>query len=149
MPCRDYQSDSQDYYDSYQKMKKQCDKLARIACKSLQELEDNSVIDVLLLKDDEVREWWIAHQEADRKEKARVAEIERREQLKADALSRLTDEEKEVLGLAKAKKSKSGNKSLSQIARRINVPNVVDLQQMSQELQDIYDWIHKDEDECE
>jgi hypothetical protein len=70
MPCRDYQSDSySDPEDSwqYRKLKTHADMLARIACKALTELESNSIEDLLLLKDDEVRTWWAAHKEADRK----------------------------------------------------------------------------------
>ena len=108
MPCRDYESDSWD--SSYDKtralvaMKEQADKLARIACKAMETLEENGVEDFLLLKDDEVRQWWQAHKEADRKEKARVAEQERKTRVRAEALARLSDEEKELLGLAKPKK---------------------------------------------
>ena len=101
MPCRDYESDSPSYYDDYTRMKKQADKLARIACKALTALEELEKEDFLLLKDDEVRTWWMQHQEADRAEKAKVAEKARRARIKADVLNRLTDEEKLILGLKK------------------------------------------------
>ena len=106
MPCQSYESNwANDYNDSkIKKLKAEADKLARIACKAMDALTELEQEDFLLLKDDEVREWWQAHQEADRKERARVAEIERKAQIKAEALARLSDEEKEVLGLAKAKK---------------------------------------------
>lgn len=106
MPCRDYESDGYDYHAESVKMKQQADKLARIACKAMTVLEENGIEDFLLLQDDEVRTWWAQHKEADRKEKARVAEIERKERVKAEALARLSDEEKELLGLAKPKKHK-------------------------------------------
>lgn len=105
MPCRDYESDPG--YDHREQYKEQLDRLARIACKAMTELTKTGRGDFLILKDDEVREWWEAHLEADRKEKARVAEQERRARLKADALARLTDEEKEILGLTKSKKKKT------------------------------------------
>ena len=105
MPCRDYDSDSWSTPSTEnRKLKEQADMLARIACKAMTALEENELEDFLLLKDDEVRAWWLKHKEADRKEKARIAEQERRERIKADALNRLTDEEKEVLGLTKPKK---------------------------------------------
>ena len=107
MPCRDYESDAWGNTNSTRevaKLKQQADKLARIACKAMDALEANGVEDFLLLKDNEVREWWAQHKEADRKEKARLAEIERKERVKAEALARLSDEEKELLGLAKSKK---------------------------------------------
>lgn len=113
MPCRDYESDSWGYDNSAEvrKLKAQADKLARIACKAMDALEELEQEDFLLLKDDEVRQWWQAHKEADRKEKARVAERERRERVKAEALARLSAEEKELLGLAKPSKKKSSAKS--------------------------------------
>lgn len=106
MPCRDYESDDWDYDNSREvrKLKEQADRLARIACKAMDALEELEQEDFLLLKDDEVREWWMKHKEADRKEKARVAEIERRKRVKEEALARLSDEEKELLGLAQPKK---------------------------------------------
>ena len=105
MPCKSYEDDyrSGSPTDSwqYKELKANNDKLARIACKAMTELESNSIGDFLLLKDDEVRTWWLAHKEADRKaqeaavEKARVAKVKR------DALKKLTDEEKKVLGIKK------------------------------------------------
>jgi hypothetical protein len=83
------------------RLKAEADKLARIACEALTELEKVGKADFLILKNDELREWWEAHKEADRKEQARIAEAERRERVRKEALSRLTDEEKELLGLKK------------------------------------------------
>lgn len=105
MPCKSYEDDyrSGSPTDSwqYRELKANNDKLARIACKAMTELESNSIGDFLLLKDDEVRTWWLAHKEADRKaqearvEKARLAKVRR------DALKKLTDEERKVLGIKK------------------------------------------------
>jgi len=114
MPCQSYDSswDSHDSdRDKIRELKKQADMLARIACKALTELEDNKISDVLLLKDDEVRVWWAAHKEADRKERERVAELERRKRIKAEALARLSDEEKELLGLAPKAKPYTGRRT--------------------------------------
>jgi len=74
----------------------------------MEELVKQGKEDFLVLKNPEVAEWWVAHVKADRAEKARVAELERRERIKKEALDRLTDEEKELLGLKKpaAKKHK-------------------------------------------
>ena len=99
MPCRDYESDNG--YSRADEYKRQCDKLARIACAAMEELVRQGKADFLVLKNEEVREWWEAHVKADRAEKARVAEQERRERIKREALDRLTDEEKELLGLKK------------------------------------------------
>ena len=103
MPCRDYESDDWDYDNSREvaKLKKQVDRLARIACKAMDELVKSGYADFLLLKDDEVREWWEAHQEADRKAKEAEAEKRRKDKIKKDALAKLSDEEKKVLGIKK------------------------------------------------
>lgn len=104
MPCRDYESDNG--FSQREDYKRQCDKLARVACAAMEELVKQGKEDFLILKNPEVAEWWAAHSKADRKEKARIAEIERRERVKKEALDRLTDEEKELLGLApKVKKT--------------------------------------------
>lgn len=109
MPCQSY-DDSWDNGSNERKireLKKQADMLARIACKALTELEKNSVEDLLLLKDDEVRTWWSKHKEDDAREQARLMEIERRARVREEALARLSDEEKELLGLAPKKPSRA------------------------------------------
>jgi hypothetical protein len=110
MPCQSYDSRWDDGSDTrkIRELKKQCDMLARIACKAMTELEKNEVEDMLILKDDEVRTWWKQHKEDDAREQARLAEIERKERIKAEALASLSDEAKELLGLKKpAPKKKS------------------------------------------
>ena len=106
MPCRDYESDNG--YNQREQYKEQCDKLARIACAAMEELVKHGKADFLVLKNEELRTWWEAHVKADRAERARIAEIERRERVRQEALDRLTDEEKELLGLKRpaAKKHK-------------------------------------------
>jgi hypothetical protein len=105
MPCKSYEDDyrSGSPTDSwqYKELKANNDKLARIACKAMTELERNSIGDFLLLKDDEVRTWWLAHKEADRKAQEAAAEKARVAKVKRDALKKLTDEEKKVLGIKK------------------------------------------------
>jgi hypothetical protein len=101
MPCLSYDtqwaSDSNDY--EVRKIKREADKLARIACRALEALTEAGQADFLLLKDDETREWWVAHQEADRKAREKEEARIRREELKAAALAKLTQEEREVLGI--------------------------------------------------
>jgi hypothetical protein len=105
MPCKSYEDDyrSGSPTDSwqYKELKANNDKLARIACKAMTELESNSIGDFLLLKDDEVRTWWLAHKEADRKAQEAAAEKARVAKVKRDALKKLTDEEKKVLRIKK------------------------------------------------
>lgn len=107
MPCRDYESDkyvSPTASWEYKDLKKQADRLARIACKAMNTLEEAGVGDLLILKDDEVREWWAAHKEADRK--AREAEEIKRQRTEAKraALAKLTKEEQKLLGVFKLSK---------------------------------------------
>jgi hypothetical protein len=82
-------------------LQKQNDRLARIACKAMTELVKSGHADFLVLKDDEVREWWEKHQEADRKAQEAKAEKARKTKLKKEALAKLSDEEKIVLGIKK------------------------------------------------
>ena len=93
MPCRDYESDYSSSWDR-ERYKAQADKLARIACAAMEELVRQGKEDFLVLKNPEVAEWWTAHVKADRAEKARVAEQERRERVKREALNRLTTRKK-------------------------------------------------------
>jgi hypothetical protein len=103
MPCQSYDSRWDDGSDArkIRELKKQCDMLARIACKAMTELERNEVEDMLILKDDEVRTWWKKHKEDDAREQARIAELLRKERVKEEALASLSDEAKELLGLKK------------------------------------------------
>ena len=76
--------------------------LARIACKAMTELENNKIEDLLLLRDDEVREWWAKHKEADRKAREKEERKQERLRLRRAALRKLTAEEKVALGLKKS-----------------------------------------------
>ena len=96
MPCMSY-DDSPGYND--REWKKKTDMLARIACKALTELEKDGRADFLLLKDEEVREWWTAHKEADAKAQAAREAKAQREQIRKDALAKLTKEERKALGV--------------------------------------------------
>jgi len=87
--------------DSVYSLKKKCDQLAGIAHIAMETLEENGMADFVLLKHDDIRDWWterkleIARRQVEAELRARKAEI------KARALARLTDEEKEALGLKK------------------------------------------------
>ena len=105
MPCRSYEDDyrtgSPTESWQYKELKENNDKLARIACKALTELVKSGYADFLVLKDDEVREWWEKHQEADRKAQEAKAEKARIAKIKKEALAKLTPEEKKILGIKK------------------------------------------------
>ena len=104
MPCRDYGSDS---YSSptdtwqYREMKDRADMLARIACKAMTELVKSGYADFLVLKDDEVRDWWEKHQEADRKAREKEERKQQKAKLRRQALRKLSEEEKIALGIKK------------------------------------------------
>ena len=98
MPCMSY-DDRPDY--SEREWKNKTDKLARIACKVLTSLEESDRHELLvqILKDDEVRDWWEAHQEADRKAREAKERKEREARIRKEALAKLTDEERKILGI--------------------------------------------------
>jgi hypothetical protein len=108
MPCRSYEDDyrSGEPTDSwqYKELKANNDKLARIACKAMTELVKSGYADFLVLKDDEVREWWEQHQEADRKAREKEERKQQRTKLRRQALKKLSEEEKIALGLKKLSK---------------------------------------------
>jgi hypothetical protein len=104
MPCRDYESDTQS--DTIARLQERNDKLARIACRAMQELEDNGIGEFLLLKDTEAREWWMAHKKADAAEAARkkaareaAAEKKRLQALKKEVIARLSADERKALSI--------------------------------------------------
>ena len=103
MPCMSYDTNwaksSSDR--DIKRLKQEADKLARIACKALAALEDMGKEDFLLLKDDEIRIWWSAHKEADRKARAEAQAKQDRKEAKERVLAKLTEEEKVLLGLKK------------------------------------------------
>jgi hypothetical protein len=106
MPCMSYDTNwaSSSNDREVKKLKQECDRLARIACKAMTELVKSGHADFLVLKDDEVREWWEKHQEDDRIAREKEAEKRRVAKLKKDALAKLSDEEKELLGIGSKKK---------------------------------------------
>ena len=92
MPCSDgggYHRDNRDREDM----------LARIACAALTELERLEQEDFLLLSNDEVREWWAEHKEFDRIRREHERLLAEALNKKKSALAKLTDEEKDILGL--------------------------------------------------
>ena len=86
MPCQDYSLSAISH--SYQEDKSRRDMLARIACKAMYELEANGMADLLLLRDDEVREWWEQHKIDDAKAAKRKAAAEKRKQIKESLKSK-------------------------------------------------------------
>lgn len=123
MPCQSYDTSWANNHEEadVRRVKKEADKLARIACRAMEELERNGIEDMLLLQDDETREWWAKHKEADAREKARVAEIERKERVRAEALAKLSHEERELLGLAPSRRHRKA-KQITMIEEDDDIP---------------------------
>ena len=145
MPC--YDGSGPSYSDNtyeMRKMKERNDLLARVACRALTELEDNGIADLLLLRDDETREFWIKHKEFDRKRRAAEAEKLRLEEVKKAALAKLTDEEKAALGIdvlkalspAAFSKKKKTSSAMSLPARAIKADIVKDMHKIINEVYD-------------
>lgn len=73
--------------------------MENIAIEAMTELEKNGVADLLLLKNDKLRAWWTDYKDYTAAVEAAELEEARRERVKAEALARLSEEEKELLGL--------------------------------------------------
>lgn len=107
MPCRDYGSDDslgRSYDLELHAMKHRLDKLARIACKAMNELKSSYATGYnKVMEDREVKEWYEQHLKDDLKaQKAaeRKKEKEKKQQmLLKNALAKLTKEEIAAFGL--------------------------------------------------
>jgi hypothetical protein len=123
MPCRSYEDEYREEAAriNTKLMEKELrDKLARISCISLTAIEElyalmpndqkegTHIGEMLkgILENKDVIEWWPAHKEADAFEKKRQLEIERRKEeakelkrKKDEILSRMSPEDKRLLGL--------------------------------------------------
>ena len=120
MPCRDYYSEGEELRMEQQataKLKKQNDKLTRMLCAITTTIEEEGELFHFLtltnwkesgVTEDEYREWWRRHKIEDAKRKEREREDRERmldemvkEQKRKDALEKLTDEERKLLGVKK------------------------------------------------
>lgn len=99
MPCMSYERDYEPSVDSTKALR---DKLARIACKAMTELErldpENK-----LFKDKEAGPWFTQHKIDDAKakeaERVRRAKAKAAKEAKAAALAKLSEADKKALGL--------------------------------------------------
>lgn len=108
MPCISYESNwanSPSYKRNHevQILKAEADRLARIACQALAELEKVAPESGLLMFPSELTRWWDAHKQADA---ARIAKEQKEKDKKAEqarlrkaAMAKLTDEERAAFGL--------------------------------------------------
>ena len=109
MPCRDYYDDHPGAYyaDTIKGLQKQVSFAESALCAALRTIEGDYGIDpadVIDCKDagiktKELSDWFKAHKELDAKHRAQEAEKKRVAELKKSALSKLTAEEKKVLGV--------------------------------------------------
>jgi len=74
------------------------------AKEAMRELVAHNIADFVLLKNDKLRKWWQDVVKQERIEQERRERIEHRRQLKEQALAKLSDEEKEALGLIRKKR---------------------------------------------
>ena len=78
------------------------DKYARMLCGLCDRITATSIVDVppVIHLDIELREWWIQHQLEDKAKEAREARELDKKNLRAHALSKLTAQERQVLGVS-------------------------------------------------
>jgi len=114
MPCRDYGYE-EDGIARSQETQNKIDMLSRIACRALYLLESiDSKLESIdpksvdkdvkleisqVLRDPEVKHWWPEHKLADMMEQEKIRKKNEVAKLKKTALSKLSEEEKEALGL--------------------------------------------------
>jgi hypothetical protein len=98
MPCRDYEDDRNWVNDD---LRKQNDKLARIACNALSAFQESypEACNDFLSTNKEAKTWWSEHQLADAAAKAEKERKAHEKKVKREALSKLSEEERRILGL--------------------------------------------------
>jgi hypothetical protein len=105
MPCRSYDDDFRTTPDPA--IQEKLDRLSRIACKALEHIEAaGDGLEIMILKDPEIAEWWHAHKEADRREREaneekrrKIAEKAALARRKNEIKAKLTPEELKILGV--------------------------------------------------
>lgn len=93
MPCASerYDTEIQTILD----MKCEVDKLTRLLCLACRVLDDNAIKPLNM---DEVYEWWVDHQKADRRREERERRESEKTSMQLIALGKLTPEERTALG---------------------------------------------------
>lgn len=82
-------------------LKQRCDTLAGYAYVALKQLEDEGRTDFLFLKHDNMRNWYTGYKDELAKREEAVRVKARKAEIKAQALLKLTEEEKQALGIKK------------------------------------------------
>ena len=109
MPCRSYYDENPGAYykDTIDGLHKQVSFAESALCAALRHIESTYDADPVQyvdcksagIKPKELKEWYANHKTLDEKHRAEEAEKKRIAILKASALSKLTDDEKKVLGV--------------------------------------------------
>jgi hypothetical protein len=93
MPCRDY--DDRDYTWEYQV---KLDKVTRLLCELCKKIEGTD-FDECISRNRELKEWWEDHKKKDRERIKLENRLKEIENIKVKALSKLSLEEIQLLGL--------------------------------------------------
>ena len=96
MPCRDYLADEENE-NNRKNTQSRLDSYARMLCAVCTDAEKAGL--KILESNSELRLWWEQHKIADAKEQAKIAEAERKKTVRQTALDKLSDEEREELGI--------------------------------------------------
>lgn len=95
MPCRDDFADSRDYQENIDEL----NKVTRMLCSLCKTCQRENCLD--FIKNAGCEEWWNEHQAADNARFERERQEQERKLIKQKALSKLTEEERSLLGLSK------------------------------------------------
>ena len=108
MPCR--YDEPQISYDSYDKEKREKEKLMEMLCYVMRNLEDNKLTEIVyrdkkalgksLTIEANILKWWADHKERDRIKAEAEEKALKQKALKAAALKKLTADEKRALGIS-------------------------------------------------
>lgn len=96
MPCRD------DYSDNIsEKLETRLQAATKVACELAEHIDKNSKVQLLSIMSlsTDTKKWVIEHREIDRKRLEAEAYKASRDAMKAQALSKLTPEERRILGI--------------------------------------------------
>ena len=106
MPCRDHWDEQESSDRAIQDLQKRNDELAQMLCKLCSHVEYIREYPREIPKIDPFHtikglgKWWADHQIADRKHREREDERKRKQRIKQQALAKLTNEERLLLGLS-------------------------------------------------
>lgn len=103
MPCSDGLNDSTSYRQEISDLQSRNDMLARGLCSILKQMETRKLLFPFTISN-EIKKWWKEHKKIDKqREKALLARMEDHRK-RVSALSKLTEEEKKLLGIHPYKK---------------------------------------------